>query len=444
MFKKTIEELVIVTYKTLRYRIITALCTLLLLSPVVTQAASDQDLSEMRAQMMALSERLDRLEAENRALTAANAELVKGSEETAVTVAAVSEKTDAVAAEVEEQAAKSSWTDTISWKGDFRYRYETFDIENKPNRDRNRIRARAHLVADVTPTIEVGLGLASGGDDPVSSNQTLGGGGSTKDLRIDLAYFDWDGLKDTHVYGGKFKNYLHKAGKNALLWDGDWRPEGTGIQWNNGMLFANGLGTWIESDSNSKKGQSFAYLTQLGIKFPIGDAVKMTAGVGYHVFDTAGSGSYFGDDDDFFGNSFDPVTKTYLYDYEELEFFADLNFDAFGYPMTVFGNYVQNQAVDDNDTAYAFGITYGAAKNKGEWKFGYVYQKLEADAVLGLLTDSDFGGGGTNSKGSILKGSYAFAKNFNFNVTYFINDVGLQLEDPIDFKRLQVDLSFKY
>lgn len=430
--------------KTIRYRMTTALCALLLLSPVVTQAASDEDLAEMRAQMTALAERLDRLEAENRELTAANAKLVKGSEETAVTVAAVSEKTDAVAAEVEEQAAKKSWTDTMRWKGDFRYRYETFDIENKPNRNRNRIRARAALIADVTPTIEVGLGLASGGDDPVSSNQTLGGGGSTKDLRIDLAYFDWDGLKDTNVYGGKFSNYIHRSGKNALLWDGDWRPEGTGIKWNNGLFFANGLGTWIESDSNSKKGQSFAYLTQLGIKFPIGDSVKMTAGVGYHVFDTAGNGSYFGEDDDFFGNSFDPVTKTYLYDYEELELFADLSFDAFGYPMTVFGNYVQNQAVDDNDTGYAFGIKYGAAKNKGEWQFGYVYQRLEADAVLGLLTDSDFGGGGTNSKGSILKGSYAFARNFNFNVTYFINDVGLQLEDPIDFKRLQLDLSFKY
>jgi len=92
------------------------------------------------------------------------------------------------------------------WKGDFRYRYETFDIEGKPDRDRNRIRARAALIADVTPAMQVGLGLASGGDDPVSSNQTLGGGGSTKDLRIDLAYFDYTGLKDSHIVGGKFSN----------------------------------------------------------------------------------------------------------------------------------------------------------------------------------------------------------------------------------------------
>ena len=429
-------------YKKIRYRVTIAICTLLLLSPVVAQAATDEDFAAMRAHMMALSERLDRLEAENRALTTANAELVKSGAETAVAVAAVSEKADTIAAGVEEQVAKSSWTETIRWKGDFRYRYESFDIENRPNRDRNRIRARAALIADVTPTIQVGLGLASGGDDPVSSNQTLGGGGSTKDLRIDLAYFDWDGLKDTHVYGGKFSNYVHRAGKNALMWDGDWRPEGTGIKWDNGKFFANGLGTWIESDSN--KEQSFAYLTQLGIKLPIGDNFKLTTGLGYHVFNTAGNGSYFGDDDDFFGNSFDPITETYLYDYEELEFFADLGFEMFGHPALLFGNYVQNQAVDDNDTAWAVGFKYGSARNKGEWQFGYVYQRLEADAVLGLLTDSDFGGGGTDSKGSIIKGSYAIHKNFNANLTYFINDVGLNLEDPIDFKRLQLDLSFKY
>jgi len=436
------------TYKKTRHLIATALCALMFLSPVVTQAATDEDFAAMRAQMAALTERLDRLEAENRVLTAANAEMAHNNQQTAVAVAAVSEKTDAVAAEVNEQTAETNWTDTMRWKGDFRYRYESFDVEGKPNRDRNRIRARAALIADITPTMEVGLGLASGGDDPVSSNQTLGGGGSTKDLRLDLAYFDWSGLANAHVFGGKFNNYIYRSGKNALLWDGDWRPEGTGIQWAKGMFFTNGLGTWIESDTN--KGQSFAYLTQAGIKVPLGDMFKLTTGVGYHNFDTKGNGSYFGDDNDFFGNSFECVDPddlsscVYKYDYEEIELFADLDFSLFDQPAQVFANYVQNQAADENDTAYAFGLKLGAAKNKGEWQFGYVYQKLEADSVLGLLTDSDFGGGGTDSKGHILKGSYAVAKNFNASFTYFINDVGLNRDNPIDFKRLQLDLAFKY
>lgn len=418
------------------------ICAFLLALPITSTAASDEDLATMRAQLQALSARLDRLEAENRALATTNAELVKTNRETTVAIAQVSEQTEAVAVEVQKQAEKTDWTDTMRWQGDFRYRYENFNIEGKPNRNRNRIRARAALIADITPTLEVGLGMASGGNDPVSSNQTLGKGGSTKGLNLDLAYFDWSGLANTKVVGGKFKNFIHKSGKNALLWDGDWRPEGTGIAWSNGMFFANGLGTWIESDTN--KGQSFAYLTQAGIKIPLGDALKLTAGAGYHRFDTQGNGSYFGADNDFFGNSFNPDTNTYLFDYQIVELFADIGFSLFDRPALIFGNYVENQAADNNNTGYAFGLKYGKAKNKGQWAFGYTYQRLEADAVFGLLTDSDFGGGGTDSKGHILKGSYAIAKNFNAKFTYFINEVGLKSGDPFDFRRLQLDLSFKY
>ncbi len=420
----------------------TLVCFFLLVSPIALQAASDEELAAMRAQILALSERLDRLEADNHELAATNAELLKANQETSTELVETNEKTAVTAIEVKTQTAETNWTDKIYWQGDFRYRFESIDIEGEPEHNRNRIRARAALIADVTPTVEVGLGLASGGDDPVSSNQTLGGGGSSKELRLDLAYFDWSGMANTHILGGKFSNFIHRSGRNALLWDSDWRPEGTGINWDNGSFFANGLGTWIESDS--KKEQSFAYLTQAGFRVPIGDILKLTAGVGYHVFDTKGSGSFFGDDSDFFGNSFDPVTNTYLYNYEEVELFANLSFDIFGHPAQIFGNYVQNQAVDEFDIAYALGVRLGKANNKGQWEFGYVYQKLEADSVLGLLTDSDFGGGGTDSSGHIFKGSYAIANDLNARFIYFINDVGLKSGDPIDFKRLQLDLSFKY
>ena len=430
------------TYKRIRFQIITTLCTLLLLSPLVTQAASDDDFAAMRAQLLAFSERLDRLEAENKALTTANAELVKNNQETAVAVTAVSEKTDAVAAEVKEQAAQTSWTDTIRWKGDFRYRYESFDIEGKPDRNRNRIRARAALIADVTPTIEVGLGIGSGGEDPVSSNQTLGGGGSSKGLNLDLAYFDWSGLTGTHVVGGKFKNYLVDSGRNALLWDSDWRPEGVGFSWANDLFFVNGLGTWIESDS--KKEQSFAYATQAGVNMKIGSDMKLVAGIGYYVFDTKGLHSFFGAEDDFFGNSFDPDTFTYLYDYEEIELFGGLGFSMFDRPVLVFGTYVQNQAADENDTAWSVGFKYGKTSKRHDWDVGYMYKHLEADAALGLLVDSDFGGGGTDAKGHVFKASYGLAKNLAAKFTYFINDVGLKSGDPTDFNRLQLDLSFKY
>ena len=414
----------------LKYRIPLLLAAVLALPGTTSADSKSEDftMQQLVAQIEALSNRVKELEADKK-------EFQK------VTSAQLDEVV-ADHASIKNTHSDSSWTEAMRWKGDFRYRYESFNIEDAPNRHRNRVRARAALIADITPTIEVGLGLASGGDDPVSSNQTLGGGGSTKEIRMDLAYFDWSGLSNTHIVGGKFSNYIHKSGKNGLLWDGDWRPEGTGIKWDNGRIFANGLGTWIESDS--KKGQSFAYLTQAGFRIPIGDNVRLTAGVGYHVFDTKGSGSFFGDDNDFFGNSFNPVTKTYLHNYEELELFADLSFELFGHPSQIFGNFVQNQAVNEFDTAFAMGFKYGQAKNKGQWEFGYVYQDLEADSVLGLLTDSDFGGGGTDSKGHVLKGSFAIYKNVNAKFTYFINDIDLKSGEPKDFNRLQLDLSFKY
>ncbi len=423
-------------------RITTLICTYILALPVASQAASDEDLAALRAQFQVMNERLDRLEAENRALTATNAELLKNNQATAVAVAAVSEKNDAVAAEVKQQAAKTDWTDTIRWKGDFRYRYESFDIEGTPDRNRNRIRARAALIADVTPTIEVGLGMASGGEDPVSSNQTLGGGGSSKGLNLDLAYFDWSGMANTHVMGGKFKNYLVDSGRNALLWDSDWRPEGVGVSWANDLFFVNALGTWVESDS--KKEQSFAYATQAGINMDIGDDTKLVAGVGYYVFDTRGLHSFFGDDDDFFGNSFDPDTLTYLYDYEEIELFAGMNFSLFDRPLLVYGTYVQNQATDYDDTAWSYGFQYGKTSKLHDWDIGYMYKHLEADAAFALLVDSDFGGGGTDAKGHVFKASYGLAKGLAARFTYFINDAGLKSGDPIDFNRLQLDLSFKY
>ena len=43
------------------------------------------------------------------------------------------------------------------------------------------------------------------------------------------------------------------------------------------------------------------------------DQARLTAGIGFHQFDTAGKGTFFGDDDEFSGNSFDPLTNTYIY-----------------------------------------------------------------------------------------------------------------------------------
>ncbi|MEM1082291.1 MAG: putative porin, partial [Pseudomonadota bacterium] len=328
----------------------------------------EQEIQLLREQMEALSARLNELESSNRELQQENAELLAAQ---ASQAEQIDEHIEMVTAEVQEAVAESieaveavSWAERLSWKGDFRYRYENISVEDSSNRNRSRIRARAQLTADVHENFEVGIGLASGSDDPVSTNQTLGGGGSTKDLGLDLAYFDWSGLTNTNILGGKFKNQLAPVGKNSMLWDSDWRPEGTSVVWDNGTFFANGVGTWLESDSRA--GDTFAWIAEAGFRLAFGQNGKLRAGIGAHSFDVSGRQSFFGDGD-FFGNSSitigqgDQIAQLYRFDYEGIQAFAELGWNLFDLPATFYADYVQNQDADEFDTGYIVGMNLGSA-----------------------------------------------------------------------------------
>jgi hypothetical protein len=288
--------------------------------------------------------------------------------------------------------------------------------------------------------------LATGGDDPVSANVTLGGGGSRKTIDLDLAYFDWAGLANTHIIGGKFSNFLVRPQKTGLMWDGDWRPEGLGVTWESGSFFAQGLGTWLEGDS--RNGTEFAWVAQAGMNLKFGDNGKLMFGGGYSQFNIAGRTPVYGDPEDFYGNSFvrDPLTGdlVYRYAFHNIEAFAEYSFKLAGQSVSLFANYVVNTEADDNDTGYLIGAKYGSAKQRGDWDLTYFYENLEADATVGLLADSDFGGGGTDARGHVFSGTYAFDTRWNFKATYFLNEINLAEGADDDYDRLQLDLNFKF
>lgn len=406
-----------------------------------TAETSDPEINELRAELRALAERLDALEASNLALRKENERLAGSRGDNGLATEPASHATHS--AEVSAATSTTaSWAERIRLKGDFRMRYEHIDEAGRSSRNRDRVRARLVVNAAVSESVEVGLGLASGSDDPVSSNQTLGNGGSTKELNMNLAYFKWNGWGNTSIYGGKFRNNLYRPGGHGMLWDDDWNPEGLGLSWAEDGHFVNLLGTWLESDS--RKQTEFAWSIQGGFEKSLGNGVSLTAGLGFYQFGTAGKNVFYGDPNDFFGNSFDHTLLTYRHDYDELEFFAELDFSLNGRPAQVFLDYVQNQDVSDLDTAYAAGASYGSAKAPGQWQFAYVYQDLEADAAFGLLSDSDFGGGGTAVSGHVLKFNYAIAKNWNAKLSYLANERGVDSVDQRDYDRLQLDLSFKY
>jgi len=85
----------------------------------------------------------------------------------------------------QKKAGKKSLSDRISFKADFRDRYEIIDQEGKHGLERNRVRLRAALSIRVNQNTSFTSAKATAGDDPVFTNQTLGDGFSTKDVRLD-------------------------------------------------------------------------------------------------------------------------------------------------------------------------------------------------------------------------------------------------------------------
>ncbi len=401
-----------------------ALLLLSFLTMPVFAGASEEDLTELKTLLLSLLDRVESLEAENRQL-----------------------KTTAVT-QPRPVESNRNWTDTMKIKGDFRYRYENIDAERSDTRERNRIRARVALTATPKDNLEIGIGMATGGENPVSTNQTLGAGGSTKDLRLDLAYFKWHAKPGLRVIGGKIKNVWHRAGGNGLVWDSDFRPEGLALTYHHDKLFVNTGFNFLESDSNASNSR-ISYGVQAGWDGRIGNN-QLKVGISYFDIGVKGRKVFHGDDDEFFGNTFecsDPTnlaTCVYDTDFEEVEFFAEVSTHIFETPVHLFANYVQNQDAGDLDTAWAAGFKFGKANRAKSWELAYIYQDLEANSVLALLTDSDFGGGGTDAKGHIIKGAYAFDKNWKVSITYFNNERNVDIGVAEDYDRLQLDTSFTF
>ena len=337
-------------------------------------------------------------------------------------------------------AAEEAWTDRVKLKGDVRLRHETIDEDGEEERRRMRFRARFGVSAKVTDDVKVVFQLATGGDNPVSTNQSFDGGFSTKDIGVDLAYVDWQIREGVNFYGGKMKNPLFKAGGVPLVWDSDLNPEGLAVHYTAGGLFATAGGFTVEERSSTD--DSLLYVLQAGYKFPLGENMTLTAGAGYFGYtDTIGNEPFYNGRAN--GNSVD-IDGNYIYEYRNTEVFAELGTRVGDWPLKVYAHYTRNSEASDEDTAYAFGAKIGSAKNEGESEFSWTWQDIEADSVIATFNDSDFGGGGTDADGHMLKAKYAVSKKLILGGTLMINNVDRFQGVEHDYTRLQLDVEFKF
>lgn len=376
----------------------------------------------------------------------------------------------------------------LSFAGDLRYRNESFDVDLvERNRNRDRIRARVNANFRVNDTVSGQIGLSTGSADPRSGNQTLDGQNSRKDFDLDVAYVTWAPNASWKLTAGKQRYSWQRTG--SLFFDGDVNPEGLSVNFASGNLFAGVFYDWLSeralsfSTPTGTNTDSILYGAQVGYKIPVSDSVKMTVAATYFNFDgVQGYNPLFG------GSSFGNTTTTstavcsrtlaagtacLLSDYDIIEGFADLTASVGGKPLRFFVDYAQNTEAEVNptagkklDSALSAGLNYGAASAKGTWEAGLIYQQIEKDALFGQLLDSDFGDGNTDTSGFVIKGAYALARNWTVNATLFLNDLSNDVPQTVtvfntatpapldtiaipnitdrDYKRLQLDLNFKF
>ncbi len=404
-----------------------------LLVMVLGVGAKADEIGELKQRMQQMQQRLEQLEASQKVQE---------------------QKVDGKISKVEEKQIGAlpdslKWAENVKISGDLRYRYEMIDEEGKNNRDRNRIRARLGITGKVTDAIEMGLRLAtcepfsSDKGDPISTNQTLDDAFSKKSIWLDLAYFKWS-PKDSglNIFGGKMENPFYRVGGNQLIWDGDLTPEGIAIQYTRSLgesdeLFANGGGFWVNEVSGGA--DTGLWGIQGGLKHKFADKSTLTGGAGYYSYGNInGSSPLIGTG--FQGNS--NAVSLYTNDYDIAEVFGEYGFKLGQTPASAFASYVKNTpASASQDTGWLVGGKLGKCKDPGSWEFSYDYRDLEADAVLGAFSDSDFIGGGTNGKGHRLGYTYQLAKNLQGALTYFLDKKG---NDNHGYDRLQADLVFKF
>lgn len=347
----------------------------------------------------------------------------------------------------------AEWYEKLKLKGDVRFRNEDIRQTDKSPNFRWRIRARLAVDVGLNEAWSATIGLSTGSNDPVSTNQTLTSGFSRKQINTDLAYVDFH---PTQVPGmnadaGKMRFPFETADKTQLLWDNDLTPEGIALKYKHkagekAAIFMNAAGFYITD--NDPDNEQWMAGGQAGFNVKGSDKMNLLAGAGYFSFQRIKGQTGIFDAAKFFGNTTTMVgsTKVFGAKFEEFEALGILDLKVNDKASFRFaGDYVNNTGADSLNTGYLVSGSLNCGKDKGSVKLAVNYRKLESDAVIGAFTYSDFIGGGTDGKGFELYGSYGLGAGTSFDVTYLINKRGIaEGEKELDYKRLMVDVQAKF
>ncbi len=380
-------------------------------------------------------------------LTRTDAEtILKETKETGKTA-----KTEKMAATEELPA----WLKNISIGGDLRLRYEyryRQDGSGAGPYNLGRFRYRLHVADQVTDDLKVVFGLASSSGDPRSQNVTFGTGTSKsgsfagEPMAIDLAYVQYNPVKELTLIGGKFANPIWTP--SQLVWDTDIKTEGAAATLNvsagEGLAFFVNTDFFVLQTNGNKTPYLFAIQPGVNLEFLPGAHVKL-AGTYYNFSNLKGSTP-----------GYSSKTNTFTsggglqYDYNMLDLGTEIGFDNLAgiLPYTaVYGEYVHNPDPSTGKNGYLAGIKFGdkSVKQFGQWVASYDYRREGRDAVPDLLPESDFFNGYTDVYGSKATITYGLGKNIYTALNYFDGhsaDTSVTSNRKWDVVQLDLGMSF--
>lgn len=330
---------------------------------------------------------------------------------------------------------KASEVQMPKLEGDLRFRNDRQDKDGTDGRYRQRIRARLSAKGSVEENVKYQIRFTTGSTDPVSGNQSLNTGFSTKGANFDILSIKYKFKKlPLKITAGKMKNPLFRPGKTELLWDGDLTPEGINFHSKLGMMFVN-LG-YFYAEERSSGPDTIMHSAQVGMKVDKSNW-KLTTALSYFDYLAIKGRSGLFDSTDGFGNSTTTSGSNQVYDkdYAIAEFSTQLELKNLN--TKLFLDAVRNTAVNRAHSGYLVGFSFGK-----KLKFKYNYRRIEADAVVGAFTDSDFKGGGTDGKGHELGLSYKLSKKQKLGFSHFLNKTALL--NGKNYNRTFLDYSLKF
>jgi putative porin len=412
------------------------------------------------------------------------------------------------------------WLRRVTFYGDVRFRaqadrYPTDNIPNAPVAVLNaygvnvanstdadnlwRIRARFGFDAKIADTVNIGIGLATGGvgadANPGSENQTLGNYESHSTVGLDRAYIAYHPEPWAIFSFGRLGNPFYHP--TTLVWADDVSLEGIVATFrpqitSNVGLFAN-FGALpilhIDPTPTNSASSKWLYAYQGGVDWKVSDVVDWKAAATFYDYrniegapnPTIYSTQYSDSAAPFrqTGNTVFDIdgllnqqngTQNYLWGLASKFHVANLSSTldiAFigSTHVIIDGDWVKNLGFDESEIEQrthfqvnkdvkgwqtSIAIGYPDMQRRWAWQ-GYIgYRYVQRDATLDAFTDQNFHLGGTDAEGYYLGGKFAFEPNTYLELRWFdakqIDGVELAGADyqlgglPLAIDVLQLDL----